>query len=93
MILLVVNFKVKDGKSEEFLATIKPLITGSQAEAGCIEYNLFADDEKANTYMLFEKWVDQDALDFHNNTEHFLTHGPKLGDLCDEIILTRAVPV
>ncbi|MCL2559221.1 MAG: antibiotic biosynthesis monooxygenase [Turicibacter sp.] len=93
MIVLVVNFEVKEGKKEEFLALIKPLIEGSQNEAGNIEYDLYVNTEKANGYILLEKWQDQAALDFHNTTEHYKVHGAKLGVVCEEIVINRFAPV
>jgi len=93
MIVLVVNFTVKDGKIEEFLTTMTPLIAGSQAEAGCIEYNLCAKDEEPNAFVLLEKFQDQAALDFHNESAHFKQYASKLGDLCDNITAGRFAPV
>lgn len=92
MIALVVNFQVKKDKVDGFLTTIAPLIKGSQAEAGCIEYDLYQDDEKDFTYTLIEKWKDQAALDFHNQTDHFKTYAPPLGDLCENVTLNRLIP-
>lgn len=93
MIVLVVNFFVKEGKKDEFLTAIESLVVGSQAEAGCIEYNLYADDQVANHFVLVEKWQDQAALDFHNNTDHFINNVDHVGALCDNVTLTRAVPI
>jgi len=93
MIVLVVNFKIKEGKRAEFLEAIAPLVEGSQNEPGCIEYDLFADTEDANAFVLLEKWPDQAALDFHNTTDHYRNCGPKVREFCEDVTLHRFVPV
>jgi len=89
MVVLVVKFDVKVGKKEEFLSVMKPLIEGSVNEDGCLQYELFIEDELPNSFVLFEKWKDQNALDFHNSTDHFVTYAPKLGELCEKISMNR----
>ena len=93
MIVLVVNFQVKEGMKEAFSGVLAPLIEGSQKEEGCIEYDLYKDDQKENVFTLLEKWKDQAALDFHNETAHFKTYAPKLGELCENISMSRLIPV
>ena len=93
MIVLVVNFKVKEGQKDAFMEVMKPLMLGSQSEPGCIEYNLFASDDDANALVLIEKFQDQAALDFHNEAGHFKQYAPKLGDFCDNISAGRFAPV
>ena len=85
MVVLVVNFDVKPEKRAEFLEVMDVLVPASVAEAGCVQYELFNDIKDINEFVLFEKWQDQAALDFHNKTEHFATCGGKLGDLCASI--------
>jgi len=92
MIVLVVNFQVKEGQKEAFLEVMNPLMAGSQGEPGCIEYNLFAKEDDANAFVLIEKFEDQAALDFHNEAEHFKQYAPKLGDFCDNISAGRFGP-
>ena len=93
MIVLVVNFKIKEGQKAAFLEVMNPLMAGSQSEPGCIEYNLFGDTEDANALVLIEKFQDQAALDFHNEAEHFKQYAPKLGDFCDSVSVGRFSPV
>ena len=82
MIVLVVKLELKEGKKDEFIAIARPLIEGSQKEEGNIEYNLYEDLDEENTVAFIEKWKDQDALDFHEKTEHFVNAIGKLRRLC-----------
>jgi len=92
MIVIVVNFQVKEGKKEAFMEVVGRLIAGSQKEEGNIEYDLFADMEKPNAFVLLEKWQDQAALDFHVTTDHYTSNVKDAGTLCDEVIINRFVP-
>ena len=85
MVILVVNFDVTPEKRAEFLGVMDTLVPASVAEAGCIQYELFNDANDINKFVLFEKWQDQAALDFHNATDHLETCGGKLGELCTSI--------
>ena len=92
MIVLVVNFKIKEGKKEAFLDVIGRVIAGSQKEEGNIEYDLFADMEQPNEFVLLEKWKDQAALDFHKTTDHYTGNIKEVAALCDEVIIKSFAP-
>lgn len=81
MISIVAKFVVNEGEEEKFLAMCEGLVTASQAEEGCIEYNLHKDVKEARTYCMIEKWADQAAIDFHNSTPHFTSTVPKIVEI------------
>jgi quinol monooxygenase YgiN len=81
MISIIAKFSVNEGKVEQFLELITPLIEASNKEEGCIEYILHQEIENTNEYCLIEKWKDQAAVDFHNNTPHFKATVPKLMEI------------
>ena len=93
MIVLIVNFKVKEDKKDAFMDVIGRLIEGSQNEAGNIEYDLFADMGDANKFVLLEKWKDQAALDFHKTTDHYTGNINEIGALCNEVTINRFNPI
>ncbi|MGP7816609.1 putative quinol monooxygenase [Niallia sp. 01092] len=71
MIIIHAVFKVNPEKRDGFLAEIKPLITGSQAEAGNISYQLYEEVDSANTFIMVESWKDEQAVKIHNQQPHF----------------------
>ena len=93
MIVLVVNFEVKVGKKDAFMEVMNQLVEGSQGEAGNIEYDLYADMEKSNAYVLLEKWKDQAALDFHRTMDHYTGNVDKLGELCSKVVVNQFAPI
>ncbi len=82
MIRVNAFFQVNEGASEQFLAAVKPLVAGSQTEAGCIAYDLFESTTRPGVYIICETWADDAALAAHNQTAHFTTAIAALGDLC-----------
>jgi quinol monooxygenase YgiN len=50
-------------------------------EAGCIEYQAYADRGDPGTLFMFEKWKDQAALDAHFTSPHMAEFGAALGGL------------
>lgn len=71
MIIIHAHLKVKPERREEFLEMTRALIAGSQAEEGNIMYRLFEEAGNPNSFVMVEKWKDQAAIDFHNQTDHF----------------------
>lgn len=93
MVALVVKFDVKPERRADFLAVMDVLVPASQNETGCIQYELFNDVKDINEFVLFEKWQDQPALDFHNQTKHFEECGPQLGDICADVTIETYGPI
>lgn len=66
----------------EFLAACNVLVEESNKEAGCIAYDLFASTTRDDVFVMVETWKDDEAIEFHNSTEHFKAGIEKLGKLC-----------
>lgn len=78
MIGVVATLNIKEGKNAEFEAVAKQLVDKVNAnEDGVVYYDLYAKD--ATTYIFFERYVDQAALDFHGQTDYFKSLGAQLG--------------
>ncbi len=81
MIRIVAENLLKEGKKEAFKELCKELIEKSQAEAGCIEYDLYEDTKNPNLVAFLEAWKDEDALAKHGASEHFTRIVPTLKEL------------
>jgi quinol monooxygenase YgiN len=81
MIKIVAKSVLKDGQKEAYLKLVKELIEKSRQEAGCISYSLFQDINDDSVVTFIEEWKDQEAINLHNNSEHFKRIVPLLGDL------------
>lgn len=84
MIKIVAEWFVKPESRDKFLELCEEIIEGTRAEAGNISYALHENISDRNHLTFIEEWKDQDAIDFHNNSEHFVKIVPQLKDLCSD---------
>ena len=76
---LLVFIEVMPGKRAEQIEAYKALKPLVEAEPGCRRYELLADSNDENRFILIEKWASQEALDAHDNSEHMVAadaHSP-----------------
>ncbi len=96
MIIIHAGFQVKTDVEQEFLKEIKPLIEASRAEQGNVSYDLLKDTEKAGAYTMVELWKDMEAVQIHNNAEHFtafMAKAPQFMAAPTEVKVFNAEPV
>lgn len=59
----------------EFTAAVKAavyqVIEPSREEQGNLQYDLHAESGQKGSFVFFERWASDDALEKHNKTEHF----------------------
>ncbi|MBC8530500.1 putative quinol monooxygenase [Gehongia tenuis] len=80
MIIIVAKSVVKPGCKAAYIAAARELIEKSQAEPGCLTYDLYEDLNDPSTLTMIEFWKDQAAIDAHNASPHFTTIVPKLAE-------------
>lgn len=73
MIIIHAEMKVNREVEAEFLEAVQQLIESSRAEAGNESYKLLKDTDQNDTYLMIEKWEDQQAVEAHNASSHFQT--------------------
>ena len=83
MIKIVAKNYVKPECLQAFKDTAKELIDKSRAEEGNIFYTLNVSKNDPNTLVFIENWKDQEAINFHNKTDHFTSIVPKLHEMCN----------
>lgn len=71
MIILQVQMTVAEEEREMFLAKSTTLLSATQAEEGNISYQLFENVTSPGKFVMLEEWKDEQAIDLHNQTEHF----------------------
>ncbi len=93
MIKIVATNYIKKDKKDDFLKLAKDLILESRKEAGCIAYDIYESiDGKCLTFI--EEWKDEEAIKSHNNSNHFKTIVPKLGEFLDsgmDVVLYKKI--
>lgn len=93
MIKIIAKNPVSSENKAKFIETAKELIEKSRKESGCISYNLFESvDGKYLTFI--EEWKNEKAIEEHNNSDHFKSIVPKLGELTSgemDVVLYKEV--
>jgi quinol monooxygenase YgiN len=89
VLTITAEFSVIKDNREKFLSIIKELIDKSQNEKGCEEYSLFNDKTNRESFILIEKWKNQNSIDLHNNSEHFKELVPRLQELNERDIVVK----
>jgi quinol monooxygenase YgiN len=64
---------VKPDAVEQFLSYAAVIVLASNLEQGCLVYNLYQEVGKPTSFIFYEEYMNQEAIDFHNNTYHFKT--------------------
>ena len=94
-ITIVVPINAKPELRNEVRERLLELTALTNKEAGNICYRLHQAEDDQNKFIIYEKWKDQAALDFHMNQEYlknFLEESKTLlaeeirGTICREII-------
>ncbi len=75
MLVQAVIYTVPAGKVDETKRTLRSLRDASRAEPGCLCFDVSQSVDDAATFVLYEEWRDQAALDEHYQTEHFNRFG------------------
>jgi len=66
-----VVFIAKDDSIKELKSLLTDMVKPSQAEKGCLLYEIYQINEKPNTFVVIESWENEAALDGHKNSSHY----------------------
>lgn len=86
MMVFLMKLKTDSDKREEFLQTIRLLEGGMLNEKGCLSHDWYQAIENVNHFILFELWMNGEAMKEHHRSEHFrvlLGAVRTLGELVD----------
>jgi len=74
---------VKPEAVEQFLSYAHVIIKASNLEQGCLVYNLYQEVGKPTSFIFYEVYENQEAVDFHNSTNHFKTFIGQITEILD----------
>jgi quinol monooxygenase YgiN len=90
MIKVVAKAKLKpDVNIEAYLKLAKEVIIETRKEKGCISYVLFQDTQDPFILTMLEKWVDEDAIKQHDQSEHVMRIVPELRKMRESTEINR----
>ena len=88
MIILAVTLPINPEQREEAVQIVLEMQAETRKEPGFLAYTFLAPLDDPNTFFVYEEWPSQEALDFHNNSDHMKVFGGKIG-----AVLSGAVAV
>lgn len=93
MLKIVAKFIVKEDKIEEFKKYAEELAIETRKEEGSISYHLLQNIDDSKLLIFIEEWENQEAIDKHNKSKHFVSILPKLTEHLesDPVIITNKV--
>ena len=70
MIVIAGTATIKSGNYDEAVTQAQRTMTATQAEVGCISYQIYVHPTDRHTFFIFEEWETPEALARHFQTEH-----------------------
>ena len=81
MIVITGQAIVAADKLDAFRPVAERQVTLSRKEAGCLNYGYYEDAMSPGTFLFYEEWKDQAAVDFHFSQDYCLEFMAAAGEL------------
>lgn len=62
---MVIHFRAKAGKEDEFKTLFTSLLAPTRLEAGCMQYDLLQDKADPTRFCVVERWASPETLQAH----------------------------
>lgn len=80
---IIATIIAQPGKRQAVIDAVQPCVVPSRAEVGCYLYTFHVDKKDDHRFVFIEKWTNEEALDAHTQTPHFLAMAEKLKPILD----------
>lgn len=71
MITIIAKFDVIPSSVEEFTKCAINCVRETRKEKGCLAYKIFQDRRDSAKFTFIEEWLNDVAIEQHNNAPHF----------------------
>lgn len=71
MITIVANFDIKNDCVDKFIRLAADCTRNTKKEAGNLSYKVFQSRNDKTKFTFIEEWLNDVAIDKHNNAAHF----------------------
>jgi (4S)-4-hydroxy-5-phosphonooxypentane-2,3-dione isomerase len=82
--VITARITVKPDAIEQFLSYAKVIVLASNLEQGCLVYKLYQETDNPSSFIFYEEYENQEAVDFHNSTNHFKIFIGQIGEILAE---------
>ena len=89
-VVIIAKIKVKEEFKEEIYTSLVELHKSTHTlDKGCLQYDLHKDIDDANSFVFIETWENQELLDAHMATDHFLAFVKKVEDKLQNLEISK----
>lgn len=83
MIIVKGSFPVKQDQQPEALELVQALAKSSRVERGCLAYEVYLQADEPRVIVVWQQWIDLDALEIHFGSEHVDVFLDAIPDMID----------
>jgi quinol monooxygenase YgiN len=83
MVTVLWEARAKSGKEEEMKSFMTAAVTASRHDFGCIDYEAHEVDGDSGLFIIYERWINREALDNHLHAPRMEKLAPQLLELMD----------
>lgn len=84
---IVASIAAKPEYKDEVVSLLKKVTDETRKEEGNISYGVCANVSDPLKFVIMEEWKSQDAIDYHNQTPHFLLLKSELSKMADSLVI------
>ena len=78
---IIAKMVFQDGKRDEAIAGMGPMMEHVESESGTIEYHMLKDSKDDHVLWMYELYADQEAVEAHLGSDTMKALGPAIGGL------------
>ena len=71
MLIYQIKIEIKPYKMDEFVKNMCSLSPKIRKQKGCLDFSMYRDSEKENTYLVVGDWETRQAMEKHFQTQDF----------------------
>ena len=85
-VIVFASFRPIAGKEQELHDLLSWMVEHTRREPGCERYDLYRRHDGGGTFHLFERYRNNEALEQHRASGHYVDYRRRVGDLLEEPI-------
>ncbi len=71
MLIYQLKIEIKPYKPDEFVNSMRSFLCKICKQKGCLDFNVYQDSDKENTYIVVGEWKTRQAMEKHFQTHEF----------------------
>jgi quinol monooxygenase YgiN len=93
-LIVVARYLVTHGHESMVARLLRKNAEASRAEPGCLEFSVYQEIDHPRAFLLYERYISEDAFQAHRQTDHFKEIiEQRVVPLLDERVWTRMEPL